>query len=61
MTRKLKPLGTSPNTLKAAIIRTHGTISAFAAAKGFRRATVYAALKGRRNGAISLRIRKEAA
>lgn len=49
------------NALKAEIIRRHGTISAFAASQGMRRSTVYAALKFRRNGVISQKIREAAA
>lgn len=59
MSRKSKT--DSANALKAKIVMRYGTISAFAAEKGLCRATVYAALKFRRNGATSRRIREEAA
>lgn len=46
------------NALKAEIIRRWGTIDAFATAKEFRRSSVYAALKFRRNGPGSQAIRE---
>lgn len=48
---------TPGNALKAAIIRRYGTIGAFAEVKGFKYATVCAALKFRRNGPESVAIR----
>ena len=48
---------TPGNALKASIIRRYGTIDAFAKAKGHKVSTVYAALKFRRGGPVSVAIR----
>ena len=49
------------NELKASVIRRYGTITAFAVAIGETRATVYSALKLRRDGKVARRIRARAA
>ena len=46
--------------VKAAIIRKHGTIAAYIRASGLKPGTVYAAIKHRRNGRLSRKIREEA-
>lgn len=46
--------------VKAALIAKHGTIAAYIRKSGHKAGTVYAAIKDRRNGPISRRIRQEA-
>lgn len=55
-----RPLNNSngPHDVKAAIIRKHGTIAEFIRSKSLNAATVYAAIKNRRNGPTSRRIRE---
>jgi hypothetical protein len=49
-----------PHDVKAGLIRKHGTIAEYIRASGRRPGTVYAAIKGRRNGPIARAIRREA-
>jgi hypothetical protein len=57
MTNKRKLSAAGKNDVKAGIIRKHGTIAAFIRAEGFNAATVYSAIKNRRNGPTSRAIR----
>lgn len=58
MPYKSKLSAGGPHDVKAAIIRKHGTIAAFARATGKSAATVYSAIKNRRNGPVSREIRE---
>ncbi|QYM80264.1 hypothetical protein K0B96_06525 [Horticoccus luteus] len=55
--KKSSPMG---NEVKAGLIAKHGTIAAYIRQTGHKAGTVYAAIKGRRNGPLSRLIQGEA-